>query len=427
MDPELGLFVFSLLVCILLSAFFSASETAFMAVNRVKLKTLSQSGNRKAGKALTLAEDSDRLLTTVLIGNNIVNIAGTALATVLFTRLLGNHGPAVSTVVMTLLILFLGEVTPKTMAKRFPERFAMAVAPVMLFLQKLLMPLSFLFSRWQAYLSRVSPEEDEETGTDIEDEIMTMVDEAQSDGDMDASESKLIRSALEFRDADALDIMTPRTDVEALESTATMEEAEQMFLRTGYSRLPIYREDMDHVIGILHEKDFYRAKHAGVKSLTGLSMPTVYVSASQKVSNLLTIFQQTRTHMVIVLDEFGGTEGIVTLEDVLEELVGEIFDEHDDISQDITEAGDGSLLVNGGVPLEDLYDRYHLDNPYESDTVGGWAAEVMGCIPKIGSVFRAEGFEGAVTGMDRLRVTQVRVKRIQDTDEENGEHSPGKE
>ncbi len=420
MDPELAVLAFSLFVCVALSSFFSASETAYMALNRVRLKTMVGTGNRKAELALELTEDYDPLLTTVLIGNNIVNIAGTVLATVFFTRLFGSRGATVSTIVMTILILVVGEVTPKTLAKRSPEQFAIRVARIMKVLIRVLTPCNLLFRGWRQLLDRIVPASEE--STDIEDEIMTMVNEAQHEGDMDAHEGDLIRSAIEFRDSDALDIMTPRVDVEALEDTASMEEAEELFLRSGYSRIPVFHEDMDHVIGVLHEKDFYRAKHAGVQSIQGISMPPVYASATQKVSKLLNLFQQTRTHMVIVLDEFGGTEGIVTMEDVLEELVGEIFDEHDDISEDIAEKEDGTLIVNGLVPLEDLYESLNLPCHYASDTVGGWAAEVIGRIPEVGTKFSVDGLDGEVIGMERLRVTQVQVRRQQAKPDENTGH-----
>ncbi len=410
MDPDTWYLWLILFICILLSGFFSASETSFMSVNRVKLKNMQQHGREAAGDVLALTEEPNRLLTTILVGNNLVNIAATAMATVLFTGLLGPSGASVSTVVMTLVVLLLGEVTPKTIAKDNPEGFAMAMVRPVRVVIFLLTPVSRLFDLWRKMISGIYHPRKEDT--DIDGEIRTMVEEAEIEGGLDKHEGSLIRSAIELKDSDALDIMTPRVDVEALDDTQTMEDAAELFRRSGYSRLPVYHEDMDHVVGILHEKDFYQGQHNGVNSFLRLMVPPVYAPATLKVSRLLKLFQSTRTHMVVVLDEFGGTEGIVTMEDVLEELVGEIYDEHDDIEEDIVSLEDGDLLISGSVPLQDLVEKLNLTRHYEADTVGGWCAEVLGCIPSAGSVFETEGLRGTVIAMDRRRVTQVRIRRL---------------
>lgn len=407
MSTTMWVLLAALLICVALSAFFSASETAFSALSRVRLKTLQSEGNRKAKLALTLSEDYDRLLTTILVGNNVVNIAGTSIATVLFTAWVGNYGATLSTVVMTVLILIFGEVSPKALAKESPERIAMAVAPWLNMLIKLLAPINALFKLWRSLLSKVfKPQEDESR---IEAELMTMVDEAESEGDMDAHEGDLIRSAIEFNDQDVLSIMTPRVDVTALEDTASMEEAANIFRESGFSRIPVYHEDMDHVVGILHEKDFYVLQHAGCNDIKMIMAAPVMAPSTLKISKLLKMFQSTKTHMVIVLDEFGGTEGIVTMEDVLEELVGEIYDEHDDVDQELVNMGDGSRLVDGGMQLTDLMDLLGLKDTYTADTVGGFVAEVLGIIPFVGAEFETDDLRGLVTQMEKRRVTQVRV------------------
>ena len=236
-----------------------------------------------------------------------------------------------------------------------------------------------------------------------------MVDEAQHEGDMDAHEGELIRSAIEFNDQDVLSILTPRVDVTALEDTVSMDEAAAVFRESGYSRLPVYHEDMDHVIGILHEKDFYASSHAGCTDITRIMKPPVWAPASLQISKLLKLFQNSKTHMVIVVDEFGGTEGIVTLEDVLEELVGEIYDEHDDVSNDIITLEDGSLLVEGSVQLSELMETLGVTDIYEADTAGGWTAEVLGSIPFVGAEFETDDLCGMVTQMEKRRVTKLRV------------------
>jgi len=371
------------------------------------MKTMYPEDSKRVRTALKLSECYDQLLTTILVGNNVVNIAGTSIATVLFTAWVGNMGATLSTVVMTLLILLFGEVSPKTLAKESPERIAVAVAPFLNGMMTILKPVNALFVLWRKLLSKIFKPQDGESR--IEAELMTMVDEAQSEGDMDAHEGELIRSAIEFNDQDVLSIMTPRVDVTALEDTATMEEAADLFRQSGYSRVPVYHEDMDHVVGILHEKDFYVLQHAGCNDITKIMSSPVWAPSTLKISKLLKLFQSTKTHMVVVLDEFGGTEGIVTMEDVLEELVGEIYDEHDIISEDIITLEDGSCLVDGGMQLVELLEQFQVKDTFEADTVGGWVAEVLGCIPSVSATFETDELGGQVTQMDKRRVTQVRV------------------
>lgn len=406
MGPVIWILLAALFLCVMLSAFFSASETAFSALNKVKLKTMAASEER-VKRTLRLADDYDRLLTTILVGNNVVNIAGTSIATVLFTAWVGNMGATLSTVVMTVLILLFGEVSPKTLAKESPERIAMAVTPMLRGLMVALKPVNALFILWRKLLSRLFKPQDDESH--IEQELMTMVDEAQNEGDMDVHEGELIRSAIEFNDQDVLSILTPRVDVTALEDTATMEEAANLFRVSGYSRVPVYHEDMDHVVGILHEKDFYIRQHEGCHEVSRIMTPPVWAPSTLKISKLLKLFQNSKTHMVIVLDEFGGTEGIVTMEDVLEELVGEIYDEHDDVSEDVVMLEDGSCLVDGGMQLSDLLERLDVPDSWEADTVGGWATEVLGRIPAVGALFQVGGLHGQIIQMEKRRVTQLRV------------------
>jgi len=400
-----------LFVCVALSAFFSASETAFTSVNRVRLKAMMQNGNKRAKLALALAEDYDLLITTILIGNNIVNIAASSLATSLFLVLLNNQAnlaTTVSTVVMTVVILIFGEVSPKAVAKESPEQLTMTFAPVLKFLCTVFAPFAVLFSMLKKGLTRMFHTDNDESF--IEEELMTMVEEAESEGDMEHHEGELIRSAIEFNDdRDVLSVLTPRVDVTAIEDTATMEEAGEVFRMSGYSRVPVYHEDMDHIVGILNEKDFYLRQHEGCTDITQIMQTPVYAPTTLSLSKLLKLFQSKKTHIVIILDEFGGTEGIVTMEDVLEELVGEIYDEHDDVDQDLLLMEDGSRLVDGGMQLSELMDMMGVEDIFSADTVGGWAAEVLGIIPFVGAAFETDELRGLVTQMEKRRVTQVRV------------------
>ena len=411
MTPDLWIMIAVLTVCVALSAFFSASETSFTSVNRVKLKTMAQNGNRRAKAALALAEDYDRLITTILIGNNIVNIAASSLATSLFLVLLNNQtnlATTASTVVMTVVILIFGEVSPKAIAKESPESLAMTFAPVLRLLCTIFTPFAVTFSALKKLLTKAFKTEDGESY--IEEELMTMVEEAESEGDMEHHEGELIRSAIEFNDdRDVLSVLTPRVDVTAIEDTATMDEAGEVFRASGYSRVPVYHEDMDHIVGILNEKDFYLRQHQGVTDITEIMKPPVYAPSTLKLSKLLKLFQAQKTHLIIVLDEFGGTEGIATMEDVLEELVGEIYDEHDDVEQDTLIMDDGSQLVDGSMQLSELLDNLGVEDIYNAETVGGFAAEVLGIIPFVGAEFETDEIRGLVTQMEKRRVTQVRV------------------
>ena len=411
MTPDLWIMIAILVVCVALSAFFSASETSFTSVNRVKLKTMMQNGNKRAKLAYTLAENYDRLITTILIGNNIVNIAASSLATSLFLVLLNNQAnlaTTVSTVVMTIVILIFGEVSPKAIAKESPENLAMTFAPVLNLLCTIFAPFAMFFSFLKKSMTKLFKAEDEESF--IEEELMTMVEEAESEGDMEHHEGELIRSAIEFNDdRDVLSVLTPRVDVTSVEDTATMEEAAEIFRMSGYSRLPVFHEDMDHIVGILNEKDFYMQQHAGCRDSTKIMKPPVYAPTTLKLSKLLKLFQAQKTHLIIVMDEFGGTDGMVTMEDVLEELVGEIYDEHDDVEQDTVVMEDGSQLVDGSMQLAELLEQLGVEDIYNAETVGGLAAEVLGIIPFVGAAFETDEIRGLVTQMEKRRVTQVRI------------------
>ena len=425
----MGILWFALILCIILSAFFSATETAFSASNRVRLKTVEGPRKEKAQRALALLEKYDSLLTTVLIGNNVVIIAGTAIATVLFANHImksSAEGAAATaaSAFMTVVVLFLGEVGPKTLAKQQPERFAMSVGGTIRVLMVILHPLDLLFSLWRRLLAKmIRPVEEE---PQIEEELMTMIDEAQTEGDIEEDEGELIRTAIEFNDQNAADIMTPRVDVTAIEDTADLEEAADLFRKTWYSRIPVYHEDLDHIVGILNEKDFYKMTHDGCSRITDIMKEPVFAPASLSISNLLKQFRSAKTHLVILLDEFGGTEGIVTMEDVLEELVGEIYDEHDEVNEEIVEQEDGTLIVDGNMQLQELLEKYGLENEYDADTVGGWAGEMLEKVPEVGDTFSLEKHQFTVTEMDGFRVTRMQVTPLPETEEEEKEEEPEK-
>ena len=408
--------IVALVILVILSAYFSATETAFTSLNKIRLKSRAEDGDRRAGLTLMLAEDYDRLLSTILIGNNIVNITASTVGTVLFTRLYGEYGPVVSTVTLTVAILIFGEISPKGLAKESPETFASFSAPVLRLLMLLFRPLNFLFAQWKKLL-KVLFRSSEDDGI-TEEELITMVSEAESEGGLDRHESELIRSAIEFNDMDVDEILTPRVDVVAVEDTATMDEVAAVFAESGYSRLPVYHDTIDNIVGVLHEKDYYACRYHGRTTCMDMLGSVMATTGSTKISQLLRILQQAKAHMAVVVDEYGGTEGIVTLEDILEELVGEIWDEHDEVIEEFKKQPDGSYLISCNANLTDLYDLFAIkDGDCDATTVSGWVMEAIGRVPEVGDRFQSDGLDVTVTKVDHRRVLEIKVVVLPEVEE----------
>ena len=409
-SSSLGMII-AIILLICMSAYFSATETAFSSMNRIRLKTRADDGDKRAAQVLAMSEDYDRLLSTILIGNNIVNITATTLGAVLFTKLVGEgYGPTVSTIVLTVAVLIFGEVTPKSIAKEQPEKFAMSAAPLLRILLVVLLPLNFLFSLWKKLLNHIFHTSDDQGIT--EEELITMVEEAEEEGGLDEHESELIRSAIEFGDLEVGDILTPRVDVYAVPRTATMEEVAAAFTESGYSRLPVYQESIDDIIGVIHEKDFYAARFRGQTSLEGFIGTVHFTTITTPLDELLRTLQLNKGHMAVVVDEYGGTEGIVTMEDIIEELVGEIWDEHDEVVELFRPQKDGSYLVSCEADLPDLYDLFSIRGDCDASTVSGWVLEQLNRLPKTGDHFQAEGLDVVITRVERRRVAEVQVRLL---------------
>ena len=404
----------ALLVLVVLSACFSAAETAFTSLNRIRLKTRADNGSRRAAKVLALAEEYDRLLSTILIGNNIVNITATTVSTVLCTKWFHQYGPTVATVALTVIILVFGEVTPKSLAKERAEDFAMFAQPLLRLLVIILPPLNFLFTQWKKLMSKVFRPRENDGIT--EEELVGMVDQAETEGGLDEHESDLIRNAIEFNDLEVSDLLTPRVDLSAAGEDSTMEELASLFAETGYSRIPVYHETIDKIVGFIHEKDFYAARYRGESAISGLISPVFYTTGNTKAFELLRIFQHNKVHMAVVVDEYGGTEGIVTLEDILEELVGEIWDEHDEVIETFQKQPDGSYLIACSADLDDMYDLFLVRGVCDAATVSGWVLEQVGRVPETGDRFQAEGLDVTVTKVEHRRVLEIQVRVLeQDT------------
>ena len=412
----------ALVILVAFSAFFSASETAFSSLNQIRLKSRAEDGDKAAARVLAMSEQYDKLLSTILIGNNIVNIGAASIATVLFTKALGEErGATISTIVLTIVVLVFGEVSPKSIAKEMPETIATAVSPFLNLLMTLFTPLTWLFSQWKKLLNHFIHSSEEDTIT--EGELMTMVSEAENDGELTDRESQLIRSAIEFDDVEVEEILTPRVDVIAVEDDITLEELARTFAESGYSRLPVYHGTIDNIIGVVHEKDFYLGRLKKETTLEDLIKPTLYTTGSTQISQLLRILREQHHHMAVVVDEYGGTEGIITLEDILEELVGEIWDEHDEVTEDFHKQADGSWIVLGSASVDDLYEMLGLpeDEDIDSNTVNGLVQEKTCHLPKVGDRFTLGEYDGVVTRTAKRRVTEVRLTPAEKPEPEKDE------
>lgn len=408
MDSHSITLIITLFILLIFSAFFSATETAYSSLNRIRIKNLATEGNKKAKRALKLVENYDNLLSTILVGNNIVNIASTAIATVLFVSLYGDIGPTISTVVMTVVVLVFGEVSPKSLAKESPESFAMFAAPFISFFVVLLKPVNFLFSKLKILLRKIVKSKDDRSLTDSE--LLTIVEEAEKDGGIDEEESELIRNVIEFDDIEAADILTPRVDLVAVESGESHEEVAKIFKDTGFSRLPVYKDSIDNILGVIHEKNFYSYVYGTDQSIDTIIKPVELIPPTAKISDLLRRLQKNKLHLAVVIDEYGGTEGIVTLEDVIEELIGEIWDEHDEIvKESFKKNPDGSYNVYYTTDLDDFIEFFNLRDTTDASSISGWVIEHLDKIPDLGDSFEDSGLLIKVSEVVNNRVTAIEV------------------
>ncbi|MFV0518098.1 MAG: HlyC/CorC family transporter [Aminipila sp.] len=413
--------VIAIVILVILSAYFSATETAFTSMNRIRVKNLANSGNKRAKLVLHMAENYDILLTTILIGNNIVNIAMTSIATVLFVDLYGNYGASIATVMITVVVLVFGEVTPKSIAKQKAETLCMFSARFLRILVIILKPVNFLFIQWKKIMTRVFKLTDDRSITD--DELITIVEEAETEGSLDVERSELIQNAIEFNELEAYDVLTPRVDVEAIEIDEEKDEVGKLFLDTGFSRLPVYEENMDKILGVLNQKDFHNFVIGQNKEIADYVTPVVFTPGSVKIATLLKRMQNAKTHIAVVVDEYGGTEGIVTMEDIIEELVGEIFDEHDATrSQEILPIYDGSFRVLGGISVEKMFDYFGLEyEEMDVTTVNGWVVVKLDKLPEVGDFFEYENLKVKVTKADGKRALEISIIVVpQGNNEEEG-------
>lgn len=394
-------------VCLLLSAYFSATETAFSSANTTRLKTLAEKGSGNAALALKLLEQYDRLLSTILIGNNIVNIATASIGTVLFVRHYGDAGATISTVVVTVVVLIFGEISPKSIAKDCAERCAMLSAPILRVLIWVLMPLNLLFSLWKKLLNKVFRLSGESKMS--QEELLMLVDEVQQEGSIDRDEGELLKNAIGFSEQEAQDILIHRVDLAALPVTAGKEEVAALFTQTKYSRLLVYDGSIDHILGTVHQKDFYVGCGVTDKPLRDIIAPPVFALENEPIRLLLKKLQQGKTHVAVVVDEYGGTCGIVTMEDILEELVGEIWDEHDEEEVFLRKLGPDTYAVDAAMDLADFAAYFRLKTDSEMVSVSGWVMEQFGRVPEAGDSFTLDGLRVQVTRVENHRIEEIHV------------------
>jgi CBS domain containing-hemolysin-like protein len=408
-------------VSLIFSAFFSASEVAFATYHHLRMKALADNGNKTAKLVIKLNDNYDVFLSTILIGNNIANILGAALTTVLFVNALGTDlGATMSTIVFTVIVLILCEVSPKTIAKEYPEKFAMFAAPIIQSMIFILLPLNFFFKYWKKLLSLIfKPNHKSHLS---ENELIMIVDEVQESGGIDESSGSLIRSAIEFSELESVDIYTPRIDIVAIANTATNEEIFEIFNESGYSRLPVYEENIDHIIGVINYKDFFMVYKDNL-TIDEIIKDVLFVTKTKKVKDLLVELQQSKSHMAVVLDDYSGTAGILTLEDILEELVGEIWDEHDDIVEAVKQVSPNEYLVLGNSSIEDFLEIIGSKEQPNVLTVNGWIVEKLGTLPVEGRVYEIKPYVFEVIKMDGKRIEIVKItielRQESDTDIEN--------
>jgi CBS domain containing-hemolysin-like protein len=407
--------ILTIIILLLLSAMFSSMETAVSSVNKIRLKHDAANGDKKSARALGLAENFDRTITTILIGNNIVNILISSVGTVFFTEKMGSSGVAVSTAVITVLVLVFGEIMPKSIAKQKAEKFAVRSSGILGAICTLLTPVSAIFMQLQKAVSRAFVQEDF-TPSVTEDELKYIIEEIEDEGVLEKKESDLVRSALEFDDITAEDILIPRVKVVAVSADESPEEILKIFITERYTRLPVYENSIDNVIGFITDKDFFALTYSekGIPaSFSGIVQKAIYVSETKLISEVLYEMQRTKIHMAIVKDEYGGTSGIITMEDIIEELVGEIYDENDEIVEPVVSVGENAYEIMADLSLSDMAEKLSLPEDSiesESKTVGGWVMEMFECIPEKGSSVQKGIFTVTVLESGDHSVRRIRLE-----------------
>jgi len=427
MDAEIIRTIIFLVVLLMIGTFFSAAEMAFSALSRARLKSMADGGNKRkrAALALKLTDRFDELLSAMLICNNLVAITSATVAAVLFIRLFPYYGAYISTVVVSVVVIVFTDIFPKTLAKEAPESVAIFCAPAAFVLMTLLKPINIILAKWKAHLShafmsRTKEDEDTERGYGNQ-ALLYMIEEAEQEGTINEEDSLLISNAIEFHDLRAEDILTPRVNIIGISVGSTIDEAASIFMESGYSRLPVYDESIDNITGIIHIRDFIKCVGHNHQSLDSIITPAVYTVMSAKITELFKLLQRKKSHMAIVTDEYGGTEGIVTMEDILEQLVGEIWDESDEVIEEFIPLPDGSHKVLCAADIEKMFEYFDMEDEPEVSTVSGWIMDQLGRTPEVGDTFMYKNLNVTVTKADQRRAEECIITVEADNMEESPE------
>lgn len=410
MDSQSFLTLLSLVALILLGAYFAAVETAYAALSRVRIKVMAENGSKRAALVLTLYDNYDKLLSTMLIGANITSLSAATISAAFFIRHFGDIGATLSLIIITVLVLLFGDITPKSLAKENPEKVALFAAPSVRFFIFLCTPFSMFFYKWRKLLSAISKAAPDDRAI-TEEELLSMVEEAEQDGTINEEDKQLIHNAIEFNDLKAIDVITPRVDISAIDKDSTPEELKEelseLFLTTGFSRIPVYEESIDNIIGVVHLRDYFSYTVKKDMPLEDIISPVVHVAPSIRINDLMKLFQRKKSLFAVVADEYGGTEGIVTMEDILEQLVGDIWDESDDIIEEFIPLGENKFRVICSADIDKMMEFFKLDDlgdEVDASTVSGWIMDMLGKIPEEGDTFAYENLRITVHRTEQRRV-----------------------
>lgn len=411
-------------ICLLLaiSAVCSATETAFSAANHIRLKNLATSGNKSAQKALKITENFDKALTAILIGNNIVNISASSLATVLFTEQFGSGSVAAATLVMTVLVLIFGEILPKSLAKENAESFSMLMAAPLSVCMTILTPAIWFFSAIKRFATALLGGKKEQPSV-TEEELKYIIDEIETEGVLEEQESDLVRSALDFDETSIGEVLVPRVNIVGVEIHTDMERIKEIFMDNCYSRMPVYEGTIDSIVGIIHQADFFKLYLSGSgEGIESIMNKPVFIPESKRISDVMKLMQKKKVHMAVVIDQYGGTEGICTLEDIIEELVGDIYDERDEVDDSFKVLGENRWQVSAELSVSDFLEKADLDEDLieaDSNSLGGWVIEKIDRFPENGERLIIEPFIVTVKMEDAQRIDSLTIERSKEPPQDN--------
>ena len=420
------MYVFIIAVLLVISAICSATETAFSSCNRIRLKKLADGGSKSAKKALKVCDNFDKALTAILIGNNVVNIASSSIATVLFTEKFGAGSVGIATLVMTILVLIFGEILPKSIAKENSESFSTFMAAPLSAFMFIITPLTAIFMGIKNGVTKIIGSKNNQPSV-TEEELKYIIDEIEDEGVLEEQESDLVRSALDFDETTISEILVPRVNVIAVDINDSLEHIKDLFVENRYSRLPVFEKDIDHIIGIIHQSDFYELylrDDDSEKNIRTIMNHPIYISENKRISEGLREMQRQKIHMAIVIDQYGGTDGICTLEDIIEELVGEIYDESDEEDTSFVKISDTRYEVSGELSVSDFLERLHMpENTIvtERNSMGGWIMDLLDRIPEQNEFISYPPFNMTVIMEDEQKIDRIKIKIVDTQKNENEE------